>query len=297
MPLRGIVPALTTPMRDGQVCPEALVSNLKRYARLDLGGYLLLGSTGEAPYLDSAERTRILEAGRSAIGSGEMLIAGISAEATIDALRQARAAHASGADLLLLSTPHYFAGQMTADALLEHFLRVADGSELPLLLYNVPKFTHLELPQETILRAAEHPRIVGVKESSGDERYFSTLARQLPEGFDLYCGAAPLVRRARRLGVAGAMLASAAPFPEAWIAEWKDGLADDALERLLRSSALICGKLGVPGIKTALDLRGMEGGLARSPLPPTSEPERNTIAALLDELRAAGLLPEAVPER
>ena len=170
-------------------------------------------------------------------------------------------------------------------------MRVADGSKVPLLLYNVPKFTHLELPHETILAAAEHPRIVGLKESSGDEAYFTVLARQLPREFRLYCGAASLVRRARELGAAGAMLAAAAPFPEAWIAEWSGGLTEDALARLLRGAALVCGKFGIPGIKAALDARGMHGGPARSPLPRIAESASDEIAAQLAELVDAGLLP------
>jgi 4-hydroxy-2-oxoglutarate aldolase len=291
MDLHGIVPALTTPLRDGRPSLEALRRNLARYERLELGGYLLLGSTGEAPLLDAGERASVLEAGRQAIPPATPLVAGVSAESTVDAIQQAEVAAGMGADLLLLSTPHYFGGQMTADALLAHFLQVADASKLPLLLYNVPKFTHLVLPHETVLAAAEHPRIVGLKESSGDEVYFSALARQLPHEFRLYCGAAALVRRARELGAAGAMLAAAAPFPEAWIAEWNGGLTEEALARLLRGASLICGKLGVPGIKAALDARGMCGGPARSPLPRLAESEGTEIVSQLAELVDAGVLP------
>lgn len=293
MELGGIVPALTTPLRDGRPSAEALRKNLLRYARLDLGGYLLLGSTGEAPLLDERERVVVLEAARSALPPPALLVAGVCAESTVDALHQARLATAAGADLLLLSTPHYFGGQMTAAALLAHFLRVADAADLPLLLYNVPKFTHLELPHETILRAAEHPRIVGLKESSGDERYFTTLAARLPPGFRLYCGAASLVRVARRLGAAGAMLAAAAPFPEGWIAEWTVGLTDDRWRQLLEISASVCGKLGVAGIKAALDLRSVEGGAVRSPLLPIAESERAQIGVQLGGLVEAGILPAA----
>jgi len=286
--LRGIVPALTTPYSDGEVTLSALRRNIGRYERLALAGYLVLGSTGEAVLLDPDERRRLLEAARAAVPSGKLLVAGVAAEATRDAFRQLRMAADLGADAALVSTPHYFRAQMTSEALVTHFTTLADDSPLPLLLYNVPKFTGLALPAEAVLRLSEHERVVGIKDSSGDLDYLSRIVTESRPGFQVVCGDSALLPAALDAGAAGAILAAATVFPEPLIrVAAGEGPADEATQE---AAAIIVGRHGVAGIKAALDLRGLDGGPIRSPLLPLSREARDRIGEILSALVDAGAI-------
>jgi 4-hydroxy-2-oxoglutarate aldolase len=288
MEFRGIVPALTTPYSDGEVSLSALRRNIGHYERLELAGYLVLGSTGEVVLLDPDERRRVLEAARAAVPAGKVLVAGVAAEATRDAFRQLQMATDLGADAALVSTPHYFRAQMTSEALVTHFTTLADDSPLPLLLYNVPKFTGLALPAEAVLRLSEHERVVGIKDSSGDLDYLGRIVAESRPGFQVLCGDSAVLPAALDAGAVGAILATATVLPEPLIrvaaGEGPSG------EETLEAAAFIAGRHGVAGIKVALDMRGLDGGPVRSPLLPVSSVVRERIGETLSALVDSGAL-------
>jgi 4-hydroxy-2-oxoglutarate aldolase len=292
MRLEGILPALTTPFAGGEVSPGDLRRNLERYECLELGGYLVLGSTGEAVLLDTDERRRLLDAARAAIPAGKPLVAGVSAEATRDAVRQARAAAEAGADLVLVSTPHYFRAQMTTEALVVHFTAVAEDSPLPVLLYNVPKFTGLALPLDAVTRMSEHENVAGLKESSGDLAYIRSILPAVGPDFRVLCGDSSILRPALDSGAVGAILAAATVLPEPLIhvARGREMTADD-LESIARAAAFIGGRHGVPGIKAAMDSRGLYGGPVRGPLQPVSGKIARAIDEVIARLVAEGVIP------
>jgi 4-hydroxy-2-oxoglutarate aldolase len=283
---------LTTPFADGEPSREDLRRNLERYERLELGGYLVLGSTGEAVLLGEDERRRVLDAARSAIPAGKPMVAGVSAESTRDAVRQARAAADCGADIVLASTPHYFRAQMTAEALVNHFTAVAEGSPLPVLLYNVPKFTGLALPLEAVTRMSEHENIVGLKESSGDLDYTRGVLAAVGPDFRVLCGDAAILRSALDSGAVGAILAAATVLPEPLIRIAKRReIPEDDLELTARAAAFIAGRHGVPGIKAAMDSRGLYGGPVRNPLQPVSGDVGREIDGVVAKLAAKRVIP------
>jgi 4-hydroxy-2-oxoglutarate aldolase len=288
MRLRGVGPALTTPYADGEVSLSALRRNIGRYERLALAGYLVLGSTGEAVLLDTDERRRVLEAARAAVPAGKLLVAGVSSEATRDAFRQLQMAADLGADAALVSTPHYFRAQMTSEALVTHVTTLANDSPLPLLLYNVPKFTGLVLPVEAVLRLSEHERVVGIKDSSGDLDYLGRIVTESPPGFQVVCGDSSILAAALDAGAAGAILAAATVFPESLIrVAAGEGPAGEAMQE---AATFIAGRHGVAGIKAALDMRGLDGGPVRSPLLPVSSEVRVRIGEILSALVEAGVI-------
>ena len=291
MQLTGILPALTTPFGDAGPSLERLRENIAAYERLDLGGYLLLGSTGEAVLLDDDERRRILEAARESIPAGRPLVAGVSAESTRAAVRQAREAAERGADVVLVSAPHYYTGQMTADALAEHFTTVAEASPVPVLLYNVPKFTGLELPLDTVVRAGEHENVVGMKESSGDLDYLKRVVAAAGAEFTILCGASSILRPALDAGAAGAILAAASFLPEPLIRiAAGDEIPQERVATVEKTAAFVVGRCGVPGIKTAMDLRGLHGGPVRAPLRAVVENTRQEIGSVVEGLVQRGVL-------
>src|SRR5205807_5361565 len=169
MLLQGIFPAVTTPFYgEGAVYYEKIEHNIDRYSRTPVAGLVILGSTGEAVMLSDEERREVLRVSEEAAAPEKVLIAGTGAESVTETLRLTEYAAALKYDVALVRTPHFYRPQMKPEALLAFYRAVADRSPLPVLLYTVPPFTAYDLPLEVILELAEHPNIIGIKESSGN---------------------------------------------------------------------------------------------------------------------------------
>jgi 4-hydroxy-2-oxoglutarate aldolase len=169
MLLQGIFPALTTPFYpEGAVYYKKIEHNVDRYSRTPIAGMVVLGSTGEAVMLGDEERREVLRATAEVASPEKVLIAGTGAESAIETLRLTEYAAALNYDVALVRTPHFYRPQMKPEALLAFYRMVADRSPLPVILYTVPPFTAYDLPLEVITELAEHPNIIGIKESSGN---------------------------------------------------------------------------------------------------------------------------------
>src|ERR1043166_9171724 len=169
MLLQGIFPAVTTPFYpDGAVYYKKIEHNIDRYSRTPIAGMVVLGSTGEAVMLSDEERREVLRATAEVASPEKVLIAGTGAESVIETLRLTEIAAKFSYDVALVRTPHFYRPQMKPEALLAFYRTVADRSPLPVLLYTVPPFTAYDLPLEVIMALAEHPNIIGIKESSGN---------------------------------------------------------------------------------------------------------------------------------
>jgi dihydrodipicolinate synthase/N-acetylneuraminate lyase len=169
MLLSGIFPPITTPFYpDGNVYFKKLEHNVERYSRTPVAGVVVLGSTGEAVMLSDSERRDVLRSAREAAAPSKVLIAGTGIESAVETLRLTEYAAELGYDVALVRTPHFYRKQMQAANLLAFYRTVADRSPLPVLIYNVPPFTAYDIPAETVVELAEHPNIIGIKESGGD---------------------------------------------------------------------------------------------------------------------------------
>jgi 4-hydroxy-2-oxoglutarate aldolase len=169
MLLSGIFPPITTPFYpDGNVYFKKLEHNVERYSRTPVAGVVVLGSTGEAVMLSDSERRDVLKSAREAAAASKVLIAGTGIESAIETLRLTEYAAELGYDVALVRTPHFYRKQMHAANLLAFYRTVADRSPLPVLIYNVPPFTAYDIPAETVVELAEHPNIIGIKESGGE---------------------------------------------------------------------------------------------------------------------------------
>jgi dihydrodipicolinate synthase/N-acetylneuraminate lyase len=167
--LSGIFPPITTPFYpDGNVYFKKLEHNVERYSRTPVAGVVVLGSTGEAVMLSDSERRDVLESARESAAPSKVLIAGTGVESAVETLRLTEYAAELGYDAALVRTPHFYRKQMHAANLLAFYRTVADRSPLPVLIYNVPPFTAYDIPAETVVELAEHPNIIGIKESGGD---------------------------------------------------------------------------------------------------------------------------------
>jgi len=167
--LQGIFPPITTPFYpDGNVYFKKLESNVERYSRTPCAGIVVLGSTGEAILLSDQERRDVLKAARDAAAPNKVLVAGTGVESAIETLRLTEYAAELGYDIAMVRTPHYYKKQMTAASILAFYRTVADRSPLPVIIYNFPQATGYDIPAELVIELAEHPNLIGIKESSGD---------------------------------------------------------------------------------------------------------------------------------
>jgi 4-hydroxy-2-oxoglutarate aldolase len=169
MLIEGIFAAVPTPFySDERLYFRKLEANVARYSRSLLSGILLLGSTGEAVALDDAESRDVLRVAAEAASPEKVLIAGIGRESVKGTVELAEAAAQFHYDAVLVRTPTYYASQMSSAAVLHFFRSVADRSPLPVLLYNIPRCVPYEIPIELIAELAQHPNIIGIKDSSGN---------------------------------------------------------------------------------------------------------------------------------
>jgi dihydrodipicolinate synthase/N-acetylneuraminate lyase len=176
MLLHGIFPPITTPFYpDGNVYFKKLESNVQRYSRTPCAGIVVLGSTGEAILLSDQERRDVLKSAREAAAPNKVLIAGTGIESAIETLRLTEYAAELGYDVAMVRTPHYYKKQMQAANILAFYRTVADRSPLPVIIYSFPQATGYDIPAELVIELAEHPNLIGIKESSGDVEKVRTM--------------------------------------------------------------------------------------------------------------------------
>ncbi len=169
MLLHGILPPITTPFYpDGNVYFKKLESNVERYSRTPISGIVVLGSTGEAIMLSDQERRDVLKSAREVAAPNKVLVAGTGIESAIETLRLTEYAAEFGYDVAMVRTPHYYKKQMAPANMLAFYRTVADRSPLPVIIYNFPQATGYDMPAELVIELAEHPNLIGIKESSGD---------------------------------------------------------------------------------------------------------------------------------
>ena len=169
MLLHGIFPPITTPFYpDGNVYYKKLESNVERYSRTPVAGIVILGSTGEAIMLSDQERRDVLKSACEAAAPDKVLIAGTGIESAIETLRLTEYAAELGYDVAMVRTPHYYKKQMAPANVLAFYRTVADRSALPVMIYNFPQATGYDVPAEVVIELAEHPNLIGIKESSGE---------------------------------------------------------------------------------------------------------------------------------
>ena len=257
-----------------------------------LAGILALGSNGEAALLDETEADLVVATTRDAMPPDRLLIVGTGRESTRATIAATKRAAALGAGAVLVRSPSFFKGQMTGPVLIDYYTAVADASPVPVLLYNLPGATGVTLGWPVVSRLAEHPNIVGLKETSPELERLGQFVTLREGAFSVLCGWAPVVYPALVSGAAGAILAVANVVPEACVALYDDVVAGRhaearAAQRQVTTLAqLVTTVHGVPGLKAALEMVGYEGGPVRAPLPPLAPAAREEIATAVAAMRA-----------
>jgi 4-hydroxy-2-oxoglutarate aldolase len=184
--LSGVHPPIPTPFDGrGDVALDRLRENLARWCETELAGFAVLGSNGEGVHLNEQEKGAVLRAAREAIPPDRLFIAGTGEQSTRTTIELTLRAADLGADAALVTPPHYYRPMMDTAALERHYLALADASPIPVLLYNMPAYTGIDLTAAQVLRLAEHPNIVGIKDSSGHLPKVGAIIGGVPPGFQL----------------------------------------------------------------------------------------------------------------
>jgi 4-hydroxy-2-oxoglutarate aldolase len=290
MILSGVFAPVPTPFTaDDAIDAAALKTALTRWCSTPLTGFVVLGSNGEAAFIDDDDAARAIAAAREAIPRARTFIAGTGRESTALTIRACRRAAELGADAVLVRTPGFFKSQMTVDAFVRHYRAVADASPVPVLLYNFTAVTGVDLPTAAVSQLAAHPNIVGMKESNADIAKIGDLASGTPDDFKLFAGGAGTFYAALCAGCVGGILALSCVVPDACVKLYELTTAGRHAEaRALQSELVPLARLlgpvyGVAGLKAALKLLGFELGVPRSPLAPLTDA---AVAALRDQLAA-----------
>jgi 4-hydroxy-2-oxoglutarate aldolase len=293
----GLLVPITTPFdaQTGEVAPVALRENARAVLESGVSGIVATGSTGEAALLSEQEYHQVIGWLRDVVPDDRWLLAGAGKESTRATIAACGAAADEGADAVLVRPPGYYGPSLPPQALVDHFRRVADESPLPVLLYNIPKYTHLTLPDTLFAALVEHENIAGAKDSSGDLKLFAAYRAAAPK-WAMFVGSGSRYYAALELGAIGGILAVACyaaaiamRVGQAFAAG--DRVAAGATQEVLTPlNKEVVEKFGVPGVKAAMDAAGLVGGPVRSPLMDLAEADRARIASVVGQaLGAAGV--------
>ena len=291
--LNGIFPPIPTPFMDDNVAYDKLAANIEKWGQTGLKGFVVLGSNGEYVSLSEEEKRKVVEAVVQAAPEHMSIIAGSGCESTRETIRLTADCAALGAHAALVVTPHYFGGKMSDEALIKHFTTVADSSPIPILLYNVPQFTHVNLTVNVVAQLSGHPNIIGVKDSTGNVIQLGEFLNQVDTDFSILVGTASALYGALTLGCVGGVLALANVTPETCIKihglvqEGDFKAAQQIQLKMIPVNKAVTAIFGIAGLKTALDMLGYFGGEPRAPLLPSSDETRTAIENILKQ---AGLL-------
>ena len=282
----GSIPALVTPMgEDGSIDFGAWEKLLDFHLAAGTDGVVVGGTTGESPVLERGEIEELIRRAKSRVGGRIPVIAGSGTNSTAGSVALSRAAEAAGADALLVVTPYY--NKPTQEGLFQHFSAVADAVDIPLILYNVPGRTACDMLADTVARLSQHPRIVGVKEATGDVARGVAILRQSRPGFLLLSGDDPTAAELIRIGARGVISVTANVAARAMHELCAAGLAGrhgEAMainERLIPlHKALFVESNPIP-VKWAVHRLGLIGPGIRLPLTPLSAPLHGAVAAAM----------------
>ena len=285
----GIFPPIVTPFQKEEVAYHYLAENMEKLNKSGIRGVVVLGSNGENVFLSKEEK---IEAVRTVIRNASkdmLIIVGSGCESARETIYLTNKLAELGAQAALVVTPFYYGGKMNDEALIKYYTAVADNTEIPVLLYNVPKFTGVNLSTEVLSILAEHSNIAGIKDSSGNINQLGQYLNRVDNGFNILVGTAGALLGALTLGCKGGILALANIAPEKCVEIYnlvQEGKIREARElqlRMIPVNHATTAVYGISGLKYAMDLLGYKGGETRLPLLPLKEEEKDKIRNILLE--------------
>ena len=274
----------------GEVDYSVFAENTVSFGTTKLSGLVVLGSNGEFTLLSHEEKVKLVETARNHLPADKMVIAGTGCESFRETLQLTKESAAVGADVALVVTPNYYKKDMNEAALGKFYTMLADASPIPVMIYNMPGNSGVNVPSSLTLKLAAHPNITGIKDSGGNIVQISEVLAKAPEGFSVFAGSGSYLLATLLLGGVGGTLAVANVVPN-YCAEIQENFGKGDLEKarkmqlaLLPLNAAVTSRFGIGGMKAAMDMVGFKGGLPRLPILPAGEETRKEIARILKEL-------------
>ncbi|WP_018212108.1 dihydrodipicolinate synthase family protein [Desulfitobacterium hafniense] len=291
--LHGVYAPVPTPFAGGRIAYDKLENNLEYFLSTRLEGIVLMGSNGEFVLLTPKEKEELTKFACAKCKGRKPIIVGTGAETTEETIRLCNMAAEAGADAVLVVTPNYYKGSMSEPVLKKFYLDVADASVAPVILYNMPRNTGINISSQLASELALHGNIIGIKDSSGNLVQISECVAKSPSTFKVFAGSASYLYASLTVGAVGGTLALANVFPNecAKIQElYEKGQLEESLKlqmKLIDSNNACTVKYGIAGLKAAMDMMGLYGGEPRLPLLPLNQGEKDDLKMIL---KASGFL-------
>ena len=291
--LQGIFLPVATPFNyQGEIYKVKVRHNVEKWNMVKLSGYVVCGSTGEGVHLSSEEKINVWGMVAEAKAEGRLLLAATGCEGVRETVALTNQAADLGYQAAVIRTPSYFR-PLVAEAETQelYFRAVADQAKIPVILYNSPQSTGVDLAVESIARLSEHPNLIGIQENSGDVDKIGRIVRDAKKGFQVLAGSAASFWPSLDNGAVGGVLAFGNAAPYAGITIWEAyrtrerEAAQDWQTRITLPAQLIASKYGIAGLKHAMDLNGYYGGPCRLPLCPLTPAGKAEIALAFDGIR------------
>ena len=281
----GVCTALVTPFLENKVNYPMMDMLLRRQMDAGINAVVVAGTTGEAPTLSDDEKRELIQRAKDFAGDGCAIIAGTGSNSTEHAISLSQDAEDAGADALLVVSPYY--NKATPDGLFAHYTAIAHSVSIPIILYNVPSRTGVDIPVSVYRRLAAIPNIVGVKEAAADITKIARIRKECPEDFFVWSGNDEQIVPAMALGAKGviSVLSNLCPKETRFMADAAlDGDMDTAaalqIELLPLIELLFCEVNPIP-IKEAMALIGYDCGHCRLPLTRLTKENRKKLMECL----------------
>ncbi|MEM2094978.1 MAG: 4-hydroxy-tetrahydrodipicolinate synthase [Candidatus Bathyarchaeia archaeon] len=287
---KGIMPPHITPFtKEGEIDEEGLRKDVDFWIEAGVHGLVSCGSNGEAVYLNSQEREKVIKIVLDQANGRVPVIAGTGAPSTREAIEQTKMAKDLGVDAVLVVTPYFLCPSQ--NEILGYYQDLSEAVDVPIILYNVPKFTGVNMEPWVVARLAELDNIVGIKDSSGDMKQMQSLINVAGEKISILSGVGNLIFPCLASGGVGGIVALANIVPKHCVEIYRCFMNSDfagarkVQAALVELNDLVTRKYGVPAVKAALDIIGQCGGYPRRPLLPLNEYVREELRKLLVSLR------------
>jgi len=288
---RGVLPALVTPFRDGAVDEDAFVALVERQIAGGVHGLVPVGTTGETATLSHEEHRRVVELCVKTARGRVPVVAGAGSNSTAEAIELVRHAKTVGADAALVVTPYY--NRPSQEGLYAHYAAINEAVQLPVLVYNVPGRTSVDISNDVLARLAKLPNIVGIKDATGDLARASLQRLACGEDWVMLSGDDPTALGYMAHGGHGCISVTANVAPEQCAAFYDAALAGDwagalqGQDRLVRLHKALFSDASPAPTKYALAHLGLCAEDVRLPIVPASEASRREV---LEAMREAGVL-------
>jgi len=284
---------MVTPFKaNGDLDCEAFVSNIEKWNKDKIAGYLVIGSNSETVYLGEEEKLELVKLTVEHAKKDRLVMVGSGLDSARETIKLTNKCAKLGAHCALVLTPFYYSSSMDSKAMIRFFTEVADHSDIPVLIYNVTKFTHVNIGADAVAELSRHKNIVGMKDSNGDVPQLATFLRVADKSFQVMTGTFGAWYPALAMGMTGTISAMANCCPNE-IAEtqelYEKGKHKESFElyqRMFPVNAAVTGTYGIAGLKYASDYLGYKGGHVRNPLADLNDTQKEQLRAIID--KAAG---------